>query len=163
MNPFRIYAVVIGGLLAVTCFADEPGSLELEPLERLCGGQWMINEDRHQLVETRNDENNTLRSRSWMRDSCFKRIIRHDEYRYDAIRKKLTATILWSNGLKWECDGEWNQEENTLTWSAPFGIGTRSFIFRFVTPKIVEYKIVDRDSRGKVGWEYTEKRYLLTE
>lgn len=160
---FHMFVVVIGGLLSATCFADEPTNLKLESLKELCGGQWIINEDRRRLVETWKDDDNTLHSRSWMLDSCFKRIIRHDSYRYDAIRKKLVATIRWSNGLKWECDGEWDREMNALTWLAPFGTGTRSFTLRLVTPKIVEYKIVDRDRTGNVGWEYTEKRYLIAD
>ena len=163
MNPNQISVVVVAILLASRSFANEPTNLELESLKRLSGGQWMINEDRHHLVETREEDDNSFRSRSWMLDSCFKRIIRKDTYRYDVTRKKLSATIDWSNGLKWECDGEWDPEMKTLTWQAPFESGTRSFTLRLFTPKIVEYKIVDRDQSGQAGWEYTEKRYLLTD
>ena len=163
MNPIQISVVIIAGLFASISFANEPTNLELESIKRLCGRQWMINDDRHHLVETREEGENSLRSRSWMLDACFKRIIRNDTYRYDATRKKLTATIAWSNGLKWECDGEWDSEMKTLTWQAPFESGTRSFTLRLITPQIVEYKIVDRDKTGKAGWEYTEKRYLLTD
>lgn len=163
MNANQISVVVLASLFASHCFADEPTKLEWELLKRFGGGQWMINEDRHHLVETREEDDNSLRSRSWMLNNGFNRIIRDEIYRYDATRKKLTATIAWSNGLKWECDGEWDSEMKTLTWQAPFESGTRSFTLRLIAPKIVEYKIVDRDKTGKAGWEYTEKRYLLTD
>ena len=163
MNPNQISIVIIASLIASISFANEPTNQELESLKKLIGGQWMINEDRHQLVETREEDDNSFRSRSWMLDSCFKRIIRNDTYRYDATRKILSATIAWSNGLKWECDGDWDPKMKTLVWRAPLESGTRSFALRLITPKIVEYKIVDRDKTGKTGWEYTEKRYLLTD
>lgn len=163
MNLNQISVVILVSLLASNSFANEPTNLDWESLKSLCGGQWMINEDRHHLVETREEGDDSIRSRSWMLDSCFKQILRNETYRYDSTRKKLTATVAWSNGLKWECEGEWDTEMKTLTWQAPFEAGTRSFTLHLIAPKIVEYKIVDRDKTGKIEWEYTEKRFLLTD
>ena len=163
MIPKQIIVVVIASLIAADCVAIEPAQFDVEMFYKLNGGQWMINEDRHRLVETREEDNNSVRSRSWLLDNSFKRIIRNDTYRYDAVVNKLSATIVWSNGSNWECEGVWDTETKTLIFLAPVHSGTRSFALCLIASKIVEYKIVDRDKTGKVEWEYTEKRYRLAD
>jgi len=163
MRRIQLMAFLVACCVATICNAEEPAE-ELEMLlKRVCGGQWMIDEDRFRLVETRAESDGSLRSRSSFVDNCFARIIRTDTYRYDKSTKKLTANIKWSSGFSWECDGDWDQETKTLTWMARMPSGTRSFSYQVISPRVTKFSIHETDAQGKSTLVASEKRYLIIE
>ena len=163
MKLIRLAAIALVVHAVSSCSAFEPPQDAASAIKKLCGGQWMIDEDRHHLVETHEAVDGSLHARSWVIDACFNRIIRNDTYRYNEETDELSATIAWSNGSNWECDGVWDSESKTLTWTAPTASGHRSFSLRLIKPNVIEYKILNIDAAGNSGWKYSEKRYLLIE
>jgi hypothetical protein len=72
-------------------------------------------------------------------------------YTYDLQRKSYRSWYFGAMGMAIECEGKWDAEARSLTWTAPPQQGRVLTIqYRFVTDDTIEQSNVAKDAAGKV-------------